>query len=153
MAVPTRKRGRKPIKSQGAGTEAKSRTSERSEYEKRLLDRAVYEARRSVLENIRYLVAIRDGRIPGVTNQDRLRAIENLLDRAGLPKLTQQEIHTDAEPVKLFDFRLDPEDNLTVEEVSAPEPSTPPVDMREPAVPDESRNIMDEDRPEPAGGE
>jgi hypothetical protein len=143
-----KKRGR-PTASQLAAAKASGakggRPPERSEYEKKILDRAIFEARRSVLENVRYLVAIRDGRVPGVTTQDRLRAIENLLDRAGLPKLTQQEIHTDGEPVKLFDFKLDNDDVLTVEELPGPEGGTP-----EPAQPaDEGqRNPMDEFRPE-----
>ena len=143
-----RKRGR-PTASQLAAAKANGakggKPPERSEYEKKILDRAIFEARRSVLENVRYLVAIRDGRVPGATTQDRLRAIENLLDRAGLPKLTQQEIHTDGEPVKLFDFKLDNDDVLTVEE--QPSPAAEPAEA-EPPVEGEQRNLMDENRPE-----
>ena len=143
-----RKRGR-PTASQLAAARADGakggRPPARSEYEKKILDRAIFEARRSVLENVRYLVAIRDGRVPGATTQDRLRAIENLLDRAGLPKLTQQEISTGGEPVKLFDFKLDNDDVLTVEEHPSPD-----AEEKEPEaqVEDEHRNPMDEFRPE-----
>ena len=139
------KRGRKSMaqkmNSSLSSGKGGGRPPERSEQEKRILDRAIYEARRSVLENVRYLVAIRDGRVPGVTTQDRLRAIENLLDRAGLPKLSQTEISQSGEPVKLFDFKLDNDDVLTVEEVPSQTPETvEPVEK--------SANPMDEFRPE-----
>jgi hypothetical protein len=139
------KRGRKSMAQKMAASinGAKGgRPEDRTEYEKKMLGRAMFEARRSVLENVRFLVAIRDGRVPGATTQDRLRAIENLLDRAGLPKMTQQEISTSGEPVKLFDFRLDNDDVLTVEEAPSQKPVEEAVEEEKPA------NPMDEERPE-----
>ena len=61
---------------------------------------------RACFENVRLLVRIRDGLVAGATVGDRVRAIENLLDRFGFPRQSQSQMLTDQVPKKLFDLRL-----------------------------------------------
>ena len=53
-----------------------------------------------IMTTVEFLVAARDGLVPGV---DRLRAAENLLDRFGCPRLTQAQVSTDL-PAKLYEI-------------------------------------------------
>lgn len=58
----------------------------------------------SVVENVRFLIALRDGLIPDATVSDRRGAVNDLMDRFGYPRLTQQQNVGDMPQPKLIDL-------------------------------------------------
>lgn len=56
------------------------------------------------LAAIEFLQAVFEGKVPGVSVDNRIRAAENLLDRGGLPRRTEQELVGEQIPIKLVDL-------------------------------------------------
>jgi hypothetical protein len=62
-------------------------------------------AKNELPECIQFCIDVRDGLVPGATVADKLRAAENVLDRGGCPRQTEQDVSVHDTPRKTIDLR------------------------------------------------